>query len=87
MIDLSEAGFKLYFLKTKLDELSLERKKINDNASRVQEEFKKHMKTIKVELNEEKIKSATSAAKVLWLEQTVSNLKAKLNKKRKLSPE
>ncbi|CAA7032765.1 unnamed protein product [Microthlaspi erraticum] len=87
LIDLTEAGFNLDWLKSKLDEVSLERKKANDDASRVQEEFKKNMQNIKVELNEEKIKSATSAAKVLWLEQTVSNLKAQLNKKRKLSPE
>ena len=84
LVDLTETGFKLDWLKEKLDEISLEWKKTSE-ASRIQE-LEQHNKNLKAELNKEKIKSATSAAKVLWLEQTVSNLKTKQNKKPKLSP-
>ncbi|CAA7029599.1 unnamed protein product [Microthlaspi erraticum] len=75
LIDLTEVGFKLDWLKTKLDEVFLERKKTNAaDGSRVQE-LEEHIKNLKVELNEEKVKSATSGAKVLSLEQTVWDLK------------
>ncbi|CAA7029591.1 unnamed protein product [Microthlaspi erraticum] len=77
LIDLTEAGFKLDFLKTKLEEVSLERKKTNaadDDGSRVQE-LEKQIKNLKAELNEEKVKSVSSDAKVLLFEQTVSDLK------------
>ncbi|CAH8296037.1 unnamed protein product [Eruca vesicaria subsp. sativa] len=68
LADLTETGFKLDWLKEKLDEISLERKKIDD-ASRIQE-LEQQNKNLKAELNEEKFKSATFAAKVLWLEHT-----------------
>ncbi|KAJ0265862.1 MATH/TRAF domain-containing protein [Hirschfeldia incana] len=84
LVDLTETGFKLDWLKVKLDEITLERKKTAD-ASRIQE-LEQDNKNLKAELNKEKIKSAASAAKVLWLEQTVSTLKTKQNKKPKLSP-
>ncbi|KAG2302571.1 hypothetical protein Bca52824_031222 [Brassica carinata] len=82
--ELSNTRFKLDWLKVKLDEITLERKKTAD-ASRIQE-LEQHNKNLIAELNKEKIKTATSAAKVLWLEQTVSTLKTKQNKKPKLSP-
>lgn len=81
LVDPTQTGFKLDWLKEKLDVIYLERKKTTD-ASRIQE-LEQHNKNLKAELNKEKIKSA---AKVLWLEQTVSNLKTKQNKKPKLSP-
>ncbi|CAN7090939.1 hypothetical protein HID58_033078 [Brassica napus] len=81
LVDLTQTGFKLDWLKEKLDVIYLERKKTTD-ASRIQE-LEQHNNNLKAELNKEKIKSA---AKVLWLEQTVSNLKTKQNKKPKLSP-
>lgn len=84
LTDLTKAGFKLDWLKEKLDEITFERKKTAD-ASRIQE-LEQHNKNLIAELNKEQIKSATSAAKVLWLEQTVSTLKTKMNKKPKLNP-
>ncbi|KAJ0265858.1 MATH/TRAF domain-containing protein [Hirschfeldia incana] len=77
LVDLTETGFKLDWLKVKLDEISLAWKKTTD-ASRIQE-LEQHNKNLIAELNKEKHKSA-------WLEQTVSNLKTKQNKKPKLSP-
>ncbi|KAG2277152.1 hypothetical protein Bca52824_059707 [Brassica carinata] len=74
LVDLTQTGFKLDWLKEKLDVIYLERKKTAD-ASRIQE-LEQHNKNLKAELNKEKIKSA----------QTVSNLKTKQNKKPKLSP-
>ncbi|CAH2047583.1 unnamed protein product [Thlaspi arvense] len=50
-------GFKLNWLKTKLDKVSLERKKGNSDGLRVEE----HIKTLA--LKKEKAKSSTSAAK------------------------
>ncbi|KAF2565881.1 hypothetical protein F2Q68_00026307 [Brassica cretica] len=84
LVDLTQTGFKLDWLKEKLDVIYLERKKTAD-ATHIQE-LEQHNKNLKAELNKEKIKSAASAAKVLWLEQTVSTLKTKPNKKLKLSP-
>ncbi|XP_024013725.1 MATH domain and coiled-coil domain-containing protein At2g42470 [Eutrema salsugineum] len=76
LIDLTEAGFKLDWLKTKLDDVYLERKKIAD-GSRVKE-LEEQVKNLKAELNKEKIKSA--AAKVFSLEETMCNLcRAELN--------
>ncbi|CAA7047336.1 unnamed protein product [Microthlaspi erraticum] len=74
LMELTEAGFKVDWLKTKLDEVSLERKKEN---TRVQE-LEKLMKNLTIELNEEKFKADTSAANVLSLEQTVSELEDEL---------
>ncbi|CAA7047331.1 unnamed protein product [Microthlaspi erraticum] len=85
LIDLTEAGFKLDWLKTKLDEVSLERKKANaTDGSRVQE-LEEHIKNLKVELNEEKIKTATVSDlkdEVSYLKAEVSNLRAELNKEK-----
>ncbi|CAA7047330.1 unnamed protein product [Microthlaspi erraticum] len=78
LMELTEAGFKVDWLKTKLDEVSLERKK--DNA-RVQE-LEELIKNLKLELNKEKSKTDASDAKVLSLEQTVSDLKDVLNKQK-----
>ncbi|VVA94044.1 unnamed protein product [Arabis nemorensis] len=52
LIDLTEAGFKLYWLKTKLDEVSLEWKKTITDGSR---ELEEHIKNLKVELDKEKV--------------------------------
>ncbi|CAA7018216.1 unnamed protein product [Microthlaspi erraticum] len=88
LIDLTEVGFKLDWLKIKLDEVSLERKKSNGEDTQVQE-LEEHIKNLNLELDKEKAKSATSAAKVLSMEQTVSelndevlNLKDELNKEK-----
>ncbi|CAA7032757.1 unnamed protein product [Microthlaspi erraticum] len=75
LMDLTEAGFKLDWLKTKLDEVTLERKKANAvNGARVQE-LEEQIKNLKAEMNMEKAKSA---AKFSLLEQTVSELKNEL---------
>ncbi|CAF2152700.1 unnamed protein product [Brassica rapa] len=82
LIDLTKAGFKLDWLKEKLDEISLERKKENGDGSlssygfRVQEleeqvqELEEQVKNLNLELDTEKVKSA----KVLSLEQTKNKL-------------
>ncbi|CAA7018210.1 unnamed protein product [Microthlaspi erraticum] len=71
LIELTDvAGFKLDWLKTKLDEMSLERKKANADGSRVRE-LEDQIQNLKAELDEEKVKSASYAAKVLSLEKTV----------------
>ncbi|KAL1206149.1 MATH domain and coiled-coil domain-containing protein [Cardamine amara subsp. amara] len=69
--ELTEAGFKLDWLKTKLEEVSLERKKVIDDGLRIQEleERVKNMEhtllKLKVELRRDKAKSAAAASKVL----------------------
>ncbi|WZY72597.1 hypothetical protein YC2023_004837 [Brassica napus] len=90
LIDLTKAGFKLDWLKEKLDEISLERKKENGDGSlssygfRVQEleeqvqELEEQVKNLNLELDTEKVKSA----KVLSLEQTVSDLRDELSKEK-----
>ncbi|CAH8350847.1 unnamed protein product [Eruca vesicaria subsp. sativa] len=75
LADLTETGFKLEWLKTRLNEICWVRKKIVDDSARVKE-LEENKKNLKAELNMEK-------AKVCSLEQTVVDLKAKLNKKRK----
>ncbi|KAL0856806.1 hypothetical protein Bca101_061960 [Brassica carinata] len=81
LMDLTKAGFKLEWLKEKLDEISLEWKKANDDGSlsyygsRVQE-LDEQVKNLNLELDTEKVKSA---AKVLSLEQTVSDLRDELS--------
>ncbi|CAA7029609.1 unnamed protein product [Microthlaspi erraticum] len=67
LIELTEAGFKLDWLKTKLAEVTLERKKPNSDGGRVQELEKE---------------ITTSTAKVLSLEQRVPNLQNELSKKK-----
>ncbi|CAH2069173.1 unnamed protein product, partial [Thlaspi arvense] len=64
---LEEAGFKLNWLKKKHDEVSLEWKKANFDATRDQE-FEEHAKNLKAEENKEKVKAATCAARQDWLE-------------------
>lgn len=77
LIDLTEAGFKLDWLKIKIDEVSLERKK--GNADGIQAgELVEHINNLRIELNKEQ---TTSAAKISSLEQTVSQLKDVLDKK------
>ncbi|CAN7111338.1 MATH domain and coiled-coil domain-containing protein At2g42470-like [Brassica rapa] len=90
LIDLTKAGFKLDWLKEKLDEISLERKKENGDGSlssygfRVQEleeqvqELEEQVKNLNLELDTEKVKSAH----VLSLEQTVSDLRDELSKEK-----
>ncbi|CAA7029629.1 unnamed protein product [Microthlaspi erraticum] len=75
------AGFKLDWLKTKLHEISLERKKANADGSRARE-LEEQIQNLKAELKEEKLESHTCSAKVLSLEQTVSELKDELNKEK-----
>ncbi|ESQ29004.1 hypothetical protein EUTSA_v10023897mg [Eutrema salsugineum] len=78
LIELTEAGFKLDWLKIRLDEAFLESKKAtDDDGSRVQE-LEEHIKNLKLELNKEQTKSA---AQIFSLEQTVSSLKDELMKK------
>lgn len=77
LVELTEAGFNLDWLKIKLDEVSLERKIANVDGSRVQE-LEEHIKNLKIELNQEQ---TNSASVILSLEQTVSKLKDELNKK------
>ncbi|WZZ27869.1 MATH domain and coiled-coil domain-containing protein At2g42470-like [Brassica napus] len=83
LIDLTKAGFKLDWLKEKLDEISLERKKANGDGSlssygfRVQE-LEEQVKNLNLKLDTEKVKSA----KVLSLEQTVSDLRDELSKEK-----
>ncbi|CAA7029631.1 unnamed protein product [Microthlaspi erraticum] len=67
LIKLTEAGFKLDWLKTKLAEVTLERKKSNSDDDDTQfQELEEQNKNVKVELNKGKRKSS---AKVLSLEQ------------------
>ncbi|CAA7032766.1 unnamed protein product [Microthlaspi erraticum] len=80
LIELTDvAGFKLDWLKTKLAEVTLERKKANADGSLVRK-LEEDNKNLKAELDDEKVKSATYAAKVLSLEHTVSELKDELKK-------
>lgn len=84
LIDLSKAGFNLNWLKIKLFEVSLEWKKENIDNSRVQE-LEEQVKNLNLELETEKLKSA---AKVLSLEQTVTELRDELSKQKgKSTPE
>jgi len=61
--ELTEAGFKLDWLKRKLEDACLERKKVVADGARVQE-LEERVKTLKVELDNEKAKSS----KVMSLE-------------------
>ncbi|CAA7031283.1 unnamed protein product [Microthlaspi erraticum] len=78
LIDLTDVGFKLDWLKTKLDEVTLERKKSNVQV----QELEEHIKNLTLDLNKEKGKADTCAAKVLSLEKTVSDLEYELNKEK-----
>lgn len=81
LIDLSEAGFELDWLKKKLDEISLERKRGVTDGSRVQE-LEENIQNLSLELDMEKVRYATCAAKLLSLEQTVSELRVELSKEK-----
>ncbi|CAA7032755.1 unnamed protein product [Microthlaspi erraticum] len=73
LMDLTEAGFSLDWLKTKLDEVSLERKKANADCFRVRE-LEEHIKNLEPELNREKMKSSTYATQVVSLEHTLRTI-------------
>ncbi|CAH2047715.1 unnamed protein product [Thlaspi arvense] len=66
LMEITEVGFKLDWLKTKLDEVFLERKKENADALQVEE----HIMTLRDALKNEKAMSSTSDAKD-WLEGVV----------------
>ncbi|KAJ4887426.1 TRAF-like family protein [Raphanus sativus] len=78
---LLEAGFELDWLKKKLDEISLERKRGVTDGSRVQE-LEENIQNLSLELDMEKVRYATCAAKLLSLEQTVSELRVELSKEK-----
>ncbi|KAL1187982.1 MATH domain and coiled-coil domain-containing protein [Cardamine amara subsp. amara] len=80
-----EAGFNLDWLKTKLEEVSLERKNAIADGSLV-EELEEHVKNLKLELDNEKAKSSTACTKFFLLKKVVSDLKLELdNEKGKAS--
>ncbi|CAA7047337.1 unnamed protein product [Microthlaspi erraticum] len=83
LIKLTEEGFKLDWLKTKLYVVYLEWKKTNSDGSRVQE-LEEQVKNLKLELQNEKVKSAAKVLllkqTVFLLEQTVSNLRDEISK-------
>lgn len=74
LIELTEGGFRLDWLKTKLDDVSLESKKEKSDVSRVQE-LEEQIKNLNLEVNKEKVKYATSADKDWSSEHTVLGLK------------
>ncbi|KAL0718687.1 hypothetical protein Bca4012_068010 [Brassica carinata] len=84
LIDLTESGFELDWLKKKLDEISLERKRGVTDGSRVQE-LEENIQNLSLELDTEKGRYATCAAKLLSLEQTVSELRVELSKEKEKS--
>ncbi|KAL1187981.1 MATH domain and coiled-coil domain-containing protein [Cardamine amara subsp. amara] len=84
LTELMEVGFKLEWLKRKLEEVSLEWKKANADGFRNQQ-LEEHVKNLemtvsdlKLELDIEKGKSTSEAAKVLSLEKMLSDLKIEL---------
>ncbi|KFK37094.1 hypothetical protein AALP_AA4G212400, partial [Arabis alpina] len=85
--DLTEMGFKLGWLKTKLDEISLEWNKVNAVA-RVKslEETVRYnamkMRDLIAELGKEKLNSSIVSAKVKVLEKKVLDLTAELDKEK-----
>ncbi|VVB03117.1 unnamed protein product [Arabis nemorensis] len=87
-VDLMDKGFKVDWLKSKLDNVWLEWKKKNEDAVRIQEleENVKNLKMVcmerKIELDKEKDKSSTASKENLWLEKTVSDLKVELEKEK-----
>ncbi|CAA7047342.1 unnamed protein product [Microthlaspi erraticum] len=78
LIDLTNVGFKLDWLGTKFDEVSLERKKENGDVSRVQE-LEEHIKKLKLELDKEYVNYATYGAKICSSEKTMWKLQCELN--------
>ena len=83
--ELTEAGFKLDWLKKKLEEVSLARKNDISDGSQV-EELEEHVKNLKLELDNEKIKSSTASERVLLLEKEVLDLKIELDRTRRGQP-
>lgn len=88
LTELTEVGFKVEWLKTKLEEVSVEWKKANADGCRIQQ-LEEHVKNLeltvsdlKAELNKEKAKSTSDAAKFLSLEDTLSDLKTELSKEK-----
>ncbi|KAG7574633.1 MATH/TRAF domain [Arabidopsis suecica] len=79
--ELTEAGFKVDWLKTKLEEVSLVRKDEISDGSQV-EELEEHVKNLKLELDNEKTKSSNASDRVFLLEKEVSDLKIELDKER-----
>lgn len=86
--ELTEVGFKVEWLKTKLEEVSVEWKKANADGCRIQQ-LEEHVKNLeltvsilKAELDKEKAKSTSDAAKVLSLKKTFSDLKVELDQKK-----
>ncbi|CAH2047703.1 unnamed protein product [Thlaspi arvense] len=78
LIELTEAGFNLDWLKKKLYEVIVERKKEDPHGLRVEE----NIETLNIELNKERVKPATSADKDFSLEQAMWNLRDELDKEK-----
>ncbi|CAH8265701.1 unnamed protein product [Arabidopsis lyrata] len=88
LTELMEVGFKVEWLKTKLEEVSVELKKANADGCRIQQ-LEEHVKNLeltvsdlKAELDKEKAKSTSDTAKFLSLEDTLSDLKTELGKEK-----
>lgn len=86
--ELTEVGFKVECLKTKLVEVSVEWKKANADGCRIQQ-LEEHVKNLeltvsdlKAELDKEKAKSTSDAATVLSLEDKLSDLIIELGKEK-----
>lgn len=76
---LTEAGFELDWLKTKLHNISFKRMLSYDNVSRVQE-FENQVKNLKAEVSlERKTTTYDNCSRVQKLEKQVKNLTAELN--------
>ncbi|KAL9302552.1 MATH domain and coiled-coil domain-containing protein [Arabidopsis thaliana] len=85
LTELTEVGFKVEWLKAKLEEVCVAFKKANADGCRIQQ-LEEHVKNLeqtvsdlKVEMDKEKAKST---AKVLSLEDTLSDLKTELGKEK-----
>ncbi|WZY72617.1 MATH domain and coiled-coil domain-containing protein At2g42470-like [Brassica rapa] len=79
LIVLTEAGFELDWLKTKLHNISFKRMLSYDNVSRVQE-FENQVKNLKAEVSlERKTTTYDNCSRVQKLEKQVKNLTAELN--------
>ncbi|XP_019102051.1 PREDICTED: MATH domain and coiled-coil domain-containing protein At2g42465-like [Camelina sativa] len=88
LTELTEVGFKVEWLKTKLEEFSVEWKKANADGCRIQQ-LEEHVKNLeltvldlKAELDMEKAKSTSDAATILLLQDTLSDLKIELGKEK-----
>ncbi|CAG7872769.1 unnamed protein product, partial [Brassica rapa] len=87
LTELKEAGFKLDWLNSKIEELSLERKKVLSDGPWVKQ-LEEHVKIVEltlsdlnVELNKEKIRSIISSqGRIKNVELTLSDLKVELDK-------